>query len=130
MIIPKTEFNGRAQHSLGIDSQDTATLNGATIGHSRAERRQRDDVTDCHIVGSAPHMAFGAITGIDPHTLHLGSVGVPFKATHNRCDNTIDRDIDLIDRLHRQPETGEVIGDPGDSIDIGRVGKGTELVQP
>jgi hypothetical protein len=62
--------------------------------------------------------------------LHLGGVGVPFKATHNRCDNTIDGDIDRIDRFHRQPQTGEVIGDPVDSIDIGGVGKGSEFVQP
>ena len=130
MIIPKTEFNGRAQHSLRVDPQDATTLDRATIGHARAECRQRDDVTDFHIVGSAPHMAFGAITCIDPHALHLGGVGVPLKATHNRRDNTIDGDINLLDRFHRQPQTGEVIGDPVDIIDIGRVGKGSEFVQP
>ena len=80
MVVAEAELVGRAQHPLGVDAEDAAPFDRATVGHRRAERGERHDVAGLHVERAAPHVARDAVAGVDVDALDLGRVGMLFGA--------------------------------------------------
>ena len=99
-----TEFGPRAQHAFGVDAQNAAFQNVATIWHFGAQRGERHQVTSLHVERTTPHMAFDSVAGIYPHAVHFGGVSVPFGAQHLGHHHTVDWCADHLGCFHGQPE--------------------------
>ncbi len=88
VVVTEAELPRRAQHALGIDAEDAATLDGPPVGHRRAGRSERHDVANCHVERAAPHVVLDAVTGVDVDALHLGGIGMLLEAEDARRDDT------------------------------------------
>ena len=69
-------------------------------------------------------MVLDAVTGVDPHPLHLGRVGMGFGAQH-ACRHHAGHAAGSLQVLDREPEVRQRVDEP---VDV--VGERRELAQP
>ncbi len=104
VVVAETEFGRRAEHALGVDAEDAASLDGHAVGHGRAECGQRHDVADGHVERAAPDVPFDAVAGVHVDALDLGGVGMLFEAQDARGHHTRNGVADGRDRVDLEAE--------------------------
>ena len=90
VVAAEPQLVRRAEHAVRRDAEDASRPDRATVGHRRADGRQRDDVTGFEVRRAAPHVVLDAVARVDPDPDHLGRVGVPLDAHHPGGDHAGD----------------------------------------
>jgi len=124
-VARQPQLGGRAQHAFGVDAENSASQNLAAVGHLGSQRGERHQVASRHVERSAPHVAFGAVTGIHPHAVHLRRIGVALRSQHLRHDDTGDRRADDFHRFHLHAERGHQVAEllVGESLEVAIFGE-------
>ena len=124
-IRAQSEFDRRTQHSLAVDTENSATRNLTPIGHRRAQRGERDLVADLHVGRPTPHVAFRPVACIDIDARHLGRIRMSLEPQHLGNDDSGKRCTDPVHPFDGKAERGEMVANRLDVVtEIG------ELLQP
>jgi hypothetical protein len=107
VVVAEAELASRAEHALRLDAEDRARFDEPAVGHGGTGRRQRDDVAGLHVERAAPDVPLDPVAGVDPHTVHLGGIGVALGAQHAGGDHAVDHRADGEHLLDLHTETGE-----------------------
>ncbi len=130
VVVADAELGRRAEHPFRVDAEDAAPLDRPSVGHGRAERGHRDDVTRLHVERPAPDVALDAVAGVDVDALHLRRVGVLFEADHAGGQDACDRATDLGDRVDLESERRQRVGDALHGDRVGRIPEVPVFVEP
>ena len=125
VVVVDAQFAGTATHALGIDTENAATENFATIGHLGTERCERNFVAGRHVERTTPHVQLVVAVGGEIHAVHLFGIGMAFGAQHLRHDDTGHLRADSERFLDGHTERGHFGGEKFDVVS--EVG---EFVQP
>jgi hypothetical protein len=124
VVTTNAKLSRRAEHAVRRDAEDAARPDRATVGHRRADRRQRDDVTGSEVRRAAPHVVLDPVALVDPDADDLGGVGVPLHAHDSgRDDARHPTDVDRVTHFEAEPDERR-----GNQVDV--VGQRGELAQP
>ena len=76
--------NSCAEHSMPSDGMPriAARREHPSVRQRRPDGGERHQVAGREVERAAPHVVLDAVTGVDPHPVHLGRVGMGFGAQH------------------------------------------------
>jgi hypothetical protein len=108
-----------AEHSMPSESMPRMPRRSIShaVGHVGAERGERDDVAGLHVERAAPHVALGAVAGVDVDAVHLRGVGC-VRCAAPRGDHAGDRLADVARRRRRRGRARSGVGTATAASDV------------
>ena len=109
--------NSWAEHSMPSDGMPRIARDVSTrpSGSAVPDGGERHQVSGLEVERAAPHVVLDAVTGVDPHPVHLGGVGMGFGAQHS-CRHHAGHAAGSLQVLDREPEVRQRVDEPVDVV--------------